>query len=181
MTLYVPPSDQPNASDVKTNTSNEAVTSGEFWKVTAQVFNDGIFYIDDEVALDAIKDEVYSHDATTDIDADIFSSVGYTSKVTYYGSGATATWGIGVRFSGGSVSYERAEASGQGHGTLYIPAGATCYVSTNTGGTNLKFRASMSPISQAPIIKEFIVPAGTNLKVAGDAHYHIAKYKNIGS
>lgn len=176
MALFVPPSNQPYAIDVKTNTSNEAVTAGEFWRVVAQVQNGGAFYIADEIALDSVGTDTFSNNNVSSSQT-VISESSYTRHFAIsYSLGSSST--LQIVFPSGNTHYTIGTGATTGQFNGILAAGARV---TYTQSSNSSIVASATPVMNEANTAEFFVPAGTNLRVAGDAHYTVMKYKNLGT
>lgn len=175
MALFVPPSNQPSGYDVKTNTSNENVTSGEFWRVTATVNIGGAFYINDEIALEFA--ETTGKDDALAASATVIAATSYPRQLRLWanvGSGSQ----LAIRSTTGgnpTLFITNNATSSYWEGT--IPAGAEVYYSHSS---NTSYIYSWWAEGDTSKTATFYCKEGTPLKVAGDAYYAIDKYKNVG-
>ncbi len=179
--IVVPFDFEPESVDVKTNTSNEAIASGKYAYVVAEV-RAGSFYINDEIALegdDSIVDAVVNNPGGAAPGPAIFTCpAGRSAKVIFQCISGSDQYLV---FDGETPGVEMPlvqnpdTAGGTAFRSYEMILGPGDAIHARASGQNAHV-VGYYLNEPAPKTIGFWVPENTNLKVSGNAQYTVALF-----
>ena len=165
--IVVPFDYEPESVSVKTGAYS--IPAGKYAKVTAQVFKNGSFTIDSNVALEALPGLALN--VLVNNLSPYTVPQGYIAHFTFL---PTSGGGQVLQINGVNLVTPPFGSSADPKDFMTMPAGAVLS-STGGGGNDIELTGGLEPLAR-DIVGEFWVTEGTNISISGDGQYTVSLY-----